>query len=367
MKIEILGKFYDNQSLSIINRNISINLSKKYEVGIIPLDAPSTEHKLRTEDIDSLIELQKPIVPDVQIRHSYPPIWNWPEYNHTKVVYIQPWEYSSMPSEWQYKFDTFADAVIVPSEWNASVYKSSGINPNKIFVVPNGYDELVFYKANNKNTNTIRFVYVGCAQFRKGIDVLLGVWSQLTKKHENVELVIKDTPQVYGANNLLQDILTLQYKTGCAKITYIDESLTDTQMADLYRSCDIVIHPYRGEGFGMHIQEAMACGCLPIVTSGGPTDEFVEDYKIKSSRRVINPYDIFALKQGDSMSNMGQHRWVLEPDAQDLANLIRKCMIEYKDKRVNSKRLTNWSDATTIYEKVLLKINSVESTRREKS
>lgn len=366
MKIEILGKFYDNQSLSIINRNISIALSKKYEIGIVPIDAPDSSFKLETEDIDNLITLQKPVVPDIQIRHCYPPIWNWPEHNQTKVVYIQPWEYSSMPSEWQYKFDTFADAIIVPSEWNASIYKSAGINPSKIFVVPNGYDELVFYKNNNKTTDTVKFIYVGCAQFRKGIDILLRVWSQVTKKHENLELIIKDTPQVYGANTLLQDIITLQYKTNCAKITYIDDSLTEKQIADLYRSCDIVVHPYRGEGFGMHIQEAMACGCVPIVTAGGPTDEFVDEYRIQSTRRVVNPYEIFALKQGDSMSNMGQHRWVLEPDAQDLANLIRKSIVEHKNKTVNTKRLTTWSGAASKYEEVLVHINSVQGTRRER-
>ena len=185
---------------------------------------------------------------------------------------------------------------------------------------------------------------------------MLNVWSQVTKKHENIELVIKDTPQVYGPNNLLQDIITLQHKTGCAKITYIDEALNENEVANLYRSCDIVVHPYRGEGFGMHVQEAMACGCLPIVTAGGPTDEFVDEWKIKSTRRVVNPYDIFALKQGDSMSNMGQHRWVLEPDAQELANLIRKAIVEHKNKPVNTERLTTWNKAAELYAATLSQI-----------
>lgn len=364
MKIEILGKFYDNQSLSIVNRNIALYLSQKYEVAIVPLDRPDPSFKVDSNHIIELLSLEKNIVPDVQVRHSYPPVWNWPEHEHTKVVYIQPWEYASMPSEWQYKFDTFADAVIVPSNWNASVYRAAGIDPSKIYVVPNGYDELVFYKDKNKNSDTVRFLYVGCSQFRKGIDVLLNVWSQVTKKHENIELVIKDTPQVYGPNNLLQDIITLQHKTGCAKITYIDEALNENEVANLYRSCDIVVHPYRGEGFGMHVQEAMACGCLPIVTAGGPTDEFVDEWKIKSTRRVVNPYDIFALKQGDSMSNMGQHRWVLEPDAQELANLIRKAIVEYKNKPVNTERLTTWNKAAELYAATLSQITAGSEPRR---
>jgi glycosyltransferase involved in cell wall biosynthesis len=103
--------------------------------------------------------------------------------------------------------------------------------------------------------------------------------------------------------------------------------MSETDVAKLYGSCDFIVHPYRGEGFGMHIQEAMACGCVPIVTAGGPTDEFAIGHKIASSNRVVNPYDIFALKVGDSMSNMGQHRWVLEPDAQSVALSILKSLV----------------------------------------
>jgi glycosyltransferase involved in cell wall biosynthesis len=364
MKIEILGKFYDNQSLSIINRNIALSLSCTHSVSIIPLDSPDSSHKVSIDDIEALQRLNTDSIPDVQIRHSYPPVWNWPEHSNTKVVYIQPWEFTSIPSEWQYKFDTFADAIIVPSKWNADVYKSAGIDPSKIFVIPNGYDELVFYKKPKNTTSTTRFLYVGCAQFRKGIDVLLNVWSKTTRKHENIELVIKDTPQVYGKNTLLQDIITLQYTTGCAKIIYTDNSMSDQELADLYRSCDVVVHPYRGEGFGMHIQEAMACGCSAIVTRGGPTDEFADGYFINSSKRVVNPYEIFALKQGDSMSSMGQHRWVLEPDAQDLARLIRVAVSELPTKKLDLSRLNTWTKVSEKYEKALEHICTTGTVRR---
>lgn len=364
MKIEILGKFYDNQSLSIINRNLAVGLSVTNDVTILPLDSPDVSFKVDSKTIDELKSLEGSNQADIQIRHSYPPIWNWPEHESTKVVYIQPWEFSAIPSEWQYKFDTFADAIIVPSEWNASIYRAAGINPSKIYVVPNGYDELTFYPIDKKSSDVIRFLYVGCAQFRKGIDVLLSVWSQITKKSERIELVIKDTPQVYGKNNLLQDVITLQHKTGCAKISYIDKAMSEQEMAELYRSCDVVVHPYRGEGFGMHVQEAMASGCFPIVTEGGPTDEFVSEYRIKSSKRVVNPYDIFALKQGDSMSNMGQHRWVLEPDAQDLANAIRRYISESKTKTVDTTRLSTWTKAFNMYDRVLKDINDKQGTRR---
>ncbi len=366
MQVEFIGKFYDNHSLSIVNRKLACELGKIINLNVIALDAPNSEYKVNPDEIDYIqsIESQAEIV-DVQLRHSYPPIWRWPESDATKVVFIQPWEFPSIPSEWQYKFDTFADAVITPSLWTANIYKNAGIDPKKVYNIANGYDESVFNTSTRRTSAgvKIKFLYVGCSQFRKGVDVLLDVWSKITKKHHNIELVIKDTPQVYGKSNLLQDIITLQHRTGCASISYNDESMGEQEIAALYGSCDYVVHPYRGEGFGMHIQEAMACGCIPIVTAGGPTDEFATGYKINSTRRVVNPYEIFALKTGDSMSDMGQHRWVLEPDKNSLAQAIKKAVESPKPELDNSK-LKTWKEVAELYAATLTQVNAGSEPRR---
>lgn len=366
MHVEFIGKFFDNHSLSIVNRKLALQLKKLCDLSIVPLDKPDSAYGLPVVEVEDLLHLSEASQrPDVQLRHSYPPIWRWPEHHTTKVAYIQPWEFSSVPSEWQYKFDTFADAVITPSNWAAEVYKNAGIDPEKVYNIPNGFDPEVFnVTTRSKNSDKkIRFIYVGCNQFRKGVDVLLEVWSGVTKQYENVELIIKDTPQVYGKSTLLQDIVKLQHTSKCASIIYNDESLTEQQMAELYGSADYVIHPYRGEGFGMHIQEAMACGCVPIVTAGGPTDEFAIGHKIASTHRVINPYETFALKHGDSMSNMGQHRWVLEPDRHSLATIIRRCIQEPKQ-TVNTSKLQTWEQVANLYAAALTQISQTSVPRR---
>lgn len=367
MRVNFVGKFYDNHSLSIVNRNLAIQLKELIDLTIQPLDAPQFENNLPSCDIEILKSLETDTSDaNLELRHSYPPSWMWPALDTTKVVYIQPWEFMAIPSEWQYKFDTFADAVITPSTWTANIFKLSGIDPKKVFTIPNGYNDSVFNKPGLKPTNKIRVLYVGCHQYRKGVDLLLKVWGAITNSTLQIELVIKDTPQVYGESNLLDDIVKLQYNTNCATIIYDNSSKSELEMAELYKSSHIIVHPYRGEGFGMHIQEAMACGCIPLVTAGGPTDEFVEDFKINSTKSVVNMFDIFALKVGDSMSLMGQHKWVLSPDINDLA-LKLKYLLEHKDLTSltpNTSRLNTWSNIAKMYKEVLYQVDSASTVRR---
>lgn len=41
--------------------------------------------------------------------------------------------------------------------------------------------------------------------------------------------------------------------------------MPDTHIADLYRAADVLLSPSMGEGFGLPIAEAQACGC-PVIT-----------------------------------------------------------------------------------------------------
>ena len=83
-------------------------------------------------------------------------------------------------------------------------------------------------------------------------------------------------------------IRALQAKPGGARIAYITDDLTEQEMASLYAACDVLVHPYRGEGFGLPVIEAMACGLPVIVTAGGSTDDFATDefaFRIPSVRK----------------------------------------------------------------------------------
>jgi glycosyltransferase involved in cell wall biosynthesis len=366
-KVELVGKFFDNHSLSIVNRNLALNLKDSVDLRCVALDEPSS-NTVNKSEIAEIVELTQKdeFVPDIQVRHSYPPIWNWPTEKTTRVVYIQPWEFSSAPLEWQHKFETFADLVIVPSFFNAKTYLSAGLNPSRLKVVANGYNSDVYYNKNKRATDKVKVLYVGCHQYRKGVDLLLELWSKATKGQDSLSLTIKDTPKVYGQSNLQQDIIKLQYQNKCAEIVYDDSDKTDAEMSDLYNEHHILVHPYRGEGFGMHVQEAMACGCIPIVTAGGATDDFVNDYKIASSAKPVNMYDIFGLKPEDASTHMGQHKYVLEPSIQSLAEQLQTVLKDIKTIEVDTSKLKNWQKVSNDYLSAFdYVINNFESTKRK--
>lgn len=374
MKIEIIGKFYDNHSLSIINRNLVKHFDKLgVDFFITPTDSFDHQYKLEVQEakvIKKYEEKEKVDNVDIQLRHTYPPIWRWPISNKTKIVFIQPWEWSRVPFEWQYKWETFADAIITPSKWSADIYADGGLNPEKLYVIPNGYNPEVFNleKQDSKfyDSSKYTFVFVGCAQHRKGLDILLNAWKDAFVKADNVQLFIKDNPKIYGQNTILNQIVNLQYKSHCGKIIYNDDQLSDKEMANIYQNSYSLVHPYRGEGFGMHIQEATACGAIPMVTRGGPTDEFIPDnisMKIGATKKLVDLTDpeFFAAKPGDSLTLMSSHGWFLEPSQEELKKGMQVLYHHHykKDllKKVKDYKNPNtWENVSKLYLETLRKI-----------
>jgi glycosyltransferase involved in cell wall biosynthesis len=364
INVRVVSKIYDNHSLSIVTRKLVLEFIRNNWVNltIIPLDKYNPEAKVSKEELKTI----KPYVNkeigkiDIELRHTYPPVLAWPEDDSTKIVFIQPWEYNRMPYEWKETFQNFGDLTIVPSNWVRNVYINSGINPDKVKIIPNGYDEDIFnYDPPTGPTffddNKFVFTFVGNAQYRKGADVLMQAWHRAFVKADNAILVVKDTPAIYGTSNLLENAIQMQYKTGCAKIVYNDDNLSEEEMANMYKSTDVIVHPYRGEGFGMHLQEAMACGAMPMVTGVGAADDFITEengIKINAMRNFIDANDprYFIGKSGDSYTMMGMHFWVPEPSIDDLAAKMKFLYFHHERNKIlervlNTKTLTTWKTA----------------------
>jgi glycosyltransferase involved in cell wall biosynthesis len=94
----------------------------------------------------------------------------------------------------------------------------------------------------------------------------------------------------------------------------VDGNLSRQQLASLYTACDVLVHPYRGEGFCLPVAEARACGLPVLATAGGATEPLMAGpgaVKIPSARRSLElPTPHVALP------------WVFEPSAKDTGELL---------------------------------------------
>jgi hypothetical protein len=163
---------------------------------------------------------------------------------------------------------------------------------------------------------------VGGTINRKGVDVLMQAYATAFSGRDDVTLVIKDVAPTgaYKGRNVGTHLRDFADDPEMPRLVYLDVDLETAELAALYRSCDVLVHPYRGEGFAMPVLEAMACGLPVVVTAGGPTDEFVPDdagWRIASTRsyppaRLVADWPTL------------EPIWMLEPDVDHLARILRE-------------------------------------------
>jgi glycosyltransferase involved in cell wall biosynthesis len=300
-------------SLSIINDQVTARL-----------DSPVQ----RVERDGRALDPPLPHAATVEVRHQWPPDLRPPRSGRLAV--IQPWEFGAAPREWISQLQRSADELWVPSEFVRQMYIGSGLDPARVVSIPNGVDLDVFGPAEQHGHDGVRFLFVGGLIWRKGADVLLEAWREAFPNRTDVTLVIKD----FGADGVYRNSDRGPVREHAAsgrlpRIELIDGDLSTEELVAIYRSCDVLVHPYRGEGFGMPVLEAMACGLPVIVTSGGPTDEFCPPeagWRIRSRRAS------FPGPRVDTLDTVGIP-WVLEPDEDHLIALLNEAAANPDERR----------------------------------
>ncbi|MGA2296552.1 MAG: glycosyltransferase [FCB group bacterium] len=319
-------------SLALINREHCSNLidTGVAEVTIVPYEKdkfspignPKYE-KLYENDVRYKKQPEESIVklPYVWIRHQWPPQPAPPP--GAKWIIMQPWEYSVLREDFADIFKQ-ADEVWTPSNFSRQSFVNSGVDFDKVQIIPNGVDPELFTPFGDKyfipTKKKLIFIYVGGTIFRKGIDILLHAYLKSFTDKDNVALFIKDMggDSFYRGQTAKEQIGKIKQQAGTPEIHYYDEYMTEEQIANLYRSCHVFICPYRGEGFSLPTLEAMACGLPVVVTKGGATDDFVDEevgWLVSSKKRSI----------GTRLGNFNftGEAFVLEPEVEELISIMK--------------------------------------------
>ena len=348
--LAIDGSFFDLGSLSLVNRALLQALDAELSIragGVCRTAAPvGVALPPEVQCVMRRVFRNAPLTTEITVRHEWPPRWDKPQ--RGAWVLIQPWEFGSIPAEWAAQARN-VDEIWCYSRYVLGLYLSAGILPEKLRLLPLGFNPELYHPSAAPTPIATRkrfkFLFVGGTIARKGADLLLATFLKTFSRSDDVCLVIKDFggQSAYQGQTLAERIRSAQADTASPEIVYLDQELPEQELAGLYTACDCLVHPYRGEGFGLPVLEAMASALPVICTGGGATDDFATDefvHRLPSRRAFI----------GNSISGMKlDHRgWWLDPDLEELSRVMRDVFLNplpFKDRaKLGAQHvLRNWT------------------------
>lgn len=179
------------------------------------------------------------------------------------------------------------DEVWVPTGFNRETFTGSGVDAEKIQVVPLG----TYPERFGKPHNTIRFPgqrgFTFLSNFewipRKGYDILLRAYIQEFSAGEDVTLLLKtyDNSAYDAEGTTIKDgirrIVREVGKPDPPQIILLTRVLSPDQVPALYAAADCYVLPTRGEGWNHPALEAAATGLPVITTAWSGHLEFLDD------------------------------------------------------------------------------------------
>jgi glycosyltransferase involved in cell wall biosynthesis len=275
---------------------------------------------------------------DVWIGHAWPPELSPPA--NGRWVVILHWDYGALPAAWVEALKDRVDEIWVPSQHVRDACLQSGLPPERVVVTANGVDPQRFRPdveplplATRKR---FRFLYVGTAAWRKGLDILVNSYLREFRAGDDVCLVAKvqapgDAPEERAA---WESIRRCQAVPGGPEIELIDRTLTEDEMPRLYAACDCLVHPYRAEGFCIPLAEAMACGLPVVVTGYGPALEVCDPHVTSFIPARVVSRGEHRIGEWETIGD--PHR--AEPDPHALRRLMRLAVDDATEARSRARR-----------------------------
>ena len=211
------------------------------------------------------------------------------------------WETDTLQPDWVATLNR-AGLVIVPSRWQAECFRRDGVTP-PIEVVPLGHDPAV-YRPGPPPAGVVFGVAAALSAggVRKNAQLAIDLFRDAFPGRPDVRLRVKTTPGSPGLET-----------HDDPRVEVLRAFLSEAELADWYRSLTAFVSLSAGEGFGLHLLEALACG-VPLVAPrhGGPADFF--------DAAVGWPVGFRTVAVATDIYRGG----MIEPDAADVVRALRQ-------------------------------------------
>jgi glycosyltransferase involved in cell wall biosynthesis len=226
-------------------------------------------------------------------------------------------EVDGFPRDWVRQANAM-DEVWTPTEFNRQGLLASGVR-RPVHVIPLGIDAQHFHPGVRRVANP-RGDYVFMTNFewgeRKNPQLMLRAFNRTFRREEPVILVCKINHRDAGVN-VPAAIRTLGLAESGGRVYFLyNREMPHYQLASLYRSADCFVTTSRGEGWGLPLIEAIACGLPAIATDWGGHTAFLDPrdtYPLRV-RELVPAADLCQYYDG--------FRWA-EADEEHLCALLR--------------------------------------------
>ena len=189
--------------------------------------------------------------------------------------------------------------IAVSQATKADLVEKVGIDPRKITVIYEGYNQSLFKPMPSIKQEKVLakynlkpggyFLFVGTIQPRKNLTRLIQAFADYLKtssKHERLVLI--------GSKGWLsEEIYTLPKQLQLQDKVFFLGYVGDEKLPHFYSGAKAFLFPSLFEGFGLPILEAMACGC-PVLTSNISSMPEVAD----NAAILVDPYSVDSILKG---------------------------------------------------------------------